>query len=114
MSAASKKYPLGTVVFYGPTDKLATKLVASVIPAKRSEPTATSKWNTSNGDIREDPAIHTQLTAFLKKHSVAHAKVTEEVIGCPHDEGIDYPTGKPCPLCPFWANRPRAISPHIS
>jgi hypothetical protein len=25
------------------------------------------------------------------------------IIGCPHEEGIDYPLGRTCPQCPFWA-----------
>ena len=26
----------------------------------------------------------------------------EIVVGCPHEEGIDFPLGGDCPLCPFW------------
>src|SRR5712692_4405008 len=29
------------------------------------------------------------------------------IIGCPHEEGIDYPEGKSCPQCPYWARRAR-------
>jgi hypothetical protein len=28
------------------------------------------------------------------------------IIGCPHEEGIDY-EGATCPACPFWAGRDR-------
>jgi hypothetical protein len=28
------------------------------------------------------------------------------IIGCPHEEGIDY-QGPTCPLCPYWAGRDR-------
>jgi hypothetical protein len=37
-------------------------------------------------------------------HSVA---MVEAIIGCPHEEGIDYPTGESCPHCPFWKGRDR-------
>jgi hypothetical protein len=30
------------------------------------------------------------------------------IVGCPHDEGIDYPDGEKCPQCSFWANRDRS------
>ena len=30
--------------------------------------------------------------------------MTDRLIGCPHEEGIDYPMGRTCPRCPFWAN----------
>ncbi|MGH9387747.1 MAG: DUF1186 domain-containing protein [Vicinamibacterales bacterium] len=29
---------------------------------------------------------------------------SERIIGCPHEEGIDYPMGRSCPRCPFWAD----------
>jgi hypothetical protein len=51
-------YPIATIAFYGPTDKLATK-------------------------------------------------VADGIIGCPHEEGVDYPEGKYCPQCPYWAGRDR-------
>src|SRR5688572_3348789 len=105
--SSKTQYPLGTVALYGPTDKLATKMVASVFPTERLELNAIRKWTTDQGDIRENPAIRDELSAFLKDHNVAHAVVTEEILGCPHEEGVDYPTGSICPVCPFWANRPK-------
>jgi hypothetical protein len=33
--------------------------------------------------------------------------MTDRIIGCPHEEGIDYPEGECYPLCPFWAGRDR-------
>jgi uncharacterized protein YecA (UPF0149 family) len=102
---SSAEYPLGTVALYGPTDKLATKLVANVYRHKAQPPIAVKKWNSESLDIREDADIRAQLTAFLKQHNVARAVVTEEVVGCPHESGVDYPAGTNCPYCPFWANR---------
>jgi hypothetical protein len=32
--------------------------------------------------------------------------MTDRIIGCPHEEGIDY-EGAACPACPFWAGRDR-------
>jgi len=107
MSSTKTQYPLGTVAVYGPTDKLATKLVASVFPTARLELNAIRKWTTNQGDIRENAAIRDELSAFLKENNVAHAVVTEEILGCPHEEGVDYPVGTVCPHCPFWAKRPR-------
>ncbi len=28
--------------------------------------------------------------------------MTEGIIGCPHEEGADFPSGQECPYCPFW------------
>ena len=35
----------------------------------------------------------------------------EEIYGCPHEEGQDYPLGEVCPACPFWAHRRRPLEP---
>jgi hypothetical protein len=44
---------------------------------------------------------------FVKRHDVNDVAMTEHIIGCPHEEGIDYPQGETCPQCPFWAHRDR-------
>ena len=100
------QYPLGTVAVYGPTDKQATKVVASVVPFANARPTAVKKWSVGAGDIRENATIQSELSLFLKENLVARAIVTEEVVGCPHEDGVDYPHGSTCPFCPFWATRP--------
>jgi hypothetical protein len=33
--------------------------------------------------------------------------MVDRIIGCPHEEGIDYPDGAECPECPFWKGRDR-------
>jgi hypothetical protein len=47
------------------------------------------------------------IAAFLQEHHVKSAATVDKIIGCPHEEGIDYPEGKPCPQCSFWAGRNR-------
>ena len=26
-------------------------------------------------------------------------------MGCPHEEGEDFPEGEDCPFCPFWKGK---------
>jgi hypothetical protein len=35
-----------------------------------------------------------KVVAFLKEHTAKSVIVTDGIIGCPHEEGIDYPEGK--------------------
>ena len=58
-------------------------------------------------DIRLAPEISQAILDFIKGHEVRDIAMTERMIGCPHEEGIDYPLGETCPQCPFWANRDR-------
>jgi 1-acyl-sn-glycerol-3-phosphate acyltransferase len=64
------------------------------------------RWFGGSGDIRNDTATFEEITLFLQDHEVRSIAMTEAVMGCPHEEGIDYPEGEPCP---FWAGRERPI-----
>lgn len=33
--------------------------------------------------------------------------MTDRIMGCPHEEGIDYPSGQSCPECAYWIGRER-------
>ena len=103
----SSRYPLGTVAFYGPNDKQATMLVASIVSGEGSLPLAVRKWYADSNDVRESAAVQKEVTTFFKANKVVRAVVTEIVVGCPHEEGIDYPRNEECPLCPFWWGRRR-------
>ena len=99
------KYPLAAIISYGPNHKTATKLVASIFkrPGQR-EPAAIEKWIVQDGDIRKDPVVLDAMANFIKQHHVAETIKSGHILGCPHEEGIDYPDGGVCPQCPFWAN----------
>jgi hypothetical protein len=101
-------FPAATLAFYGPDDQLATKAVVSVIHSSdKHAPLRLRKWYSSGGDIRTDPTMRAELLAFLKTEGVQRVVLTERIIGCPHEEGVDYPAGENCPLCPFWASHDR-------
>lgn len=99
-------HPVGTVAFYGPNDERATKVVASVVEAE-GEPKVLRKWSSDEMDVRIDPKIGQAVEAFLRSFSVKSAVITRGIIGCPHEEGIDYPEGEACPDCPYWKDRDR-------
>jgi hypothetical protein len=101
------KYPIGTLGYYGPTNRLATKLVASVIRKPEGKPDPLHRWITQVGDIRDDRTINEQVAAFFKRHRVTEIAHLDRIIGCPHEEGIDYPEGGKCPHCPYWHDRDR-------
>jgi hypothetical protein len=100
-------YPAATVAFYGPTADLATKVAVAILRDERSEPDPLERWFSEDIDVRSDPAVGEQVLAFLREHAAKSVVVTDGIIGCPHEEGIDYPEGKSCPECPFWAGRDR-------
>lgn len=100
-------YPIGTVALYGPDDRKATKIVVGIVLGEDQEPAQLERWLTEGGDVRNDPDIPQAVVEFLRENKVKSVVMTDRIIGCPHEEGIDYPEGETCPQCPFWANRDR-------
>lgn len=100
-------YPIGTIAYYGPDNTLATKLVAAVVNAPGAEPGPLHRWITQAGDVRRDAATTAAVRAFFQEQGVKHTVSSERIIGCPHEEGVDYPKGGVCPHCPFWQHHDR-------
>ena len=99
-------YPVATVAFYGPDDTVATKLTVGIIPAENAEVADLRRWVFEGGDIRNDIDVAEEVLAFIADTGAKSVVMTDRIIGCPHEEGIDY-EGYTCPHCPFWAGRDR-------
>src|SRR6266478_394940 len=100
-------YPLATVAYYGPDDNRATKLVVGIVRIEGAEPDVLERWFSEDGDVRSDSVIGSEVLAFIERHNVKSVIMADRIIGCPHEEGSDYPEGQVCPHCPFWAHRDR-------
>jgi hypothetical protein len=100
-------FPAATIAFYGPTAELATKIVVAIARDKHAEPDPLERWLAKDVDVRIDPDIGAKVIAFLEEHGVKSVFAADRIFGCPHEEGIDYPAGKSCPQCPYWAGRDR-------
>jgi hypothetical protein len=64
------------------------------------------KWY-SDDDIMKEPDVFEEVLEFINTNGAKSVGMLDRIIGCPHEEGIDYPEGYSCPLCPFWAGRNR-------
>ena len=100
-------YPAATVAFYGPDNTRASKVAVGIVNAEGEHPAAMQRWFSEDGDIRMDTVVGNSILRFVEEHAVKSVVVTDGIIGCPHEEGIDYPDGQICPRCPFWAHRDR-------
>ena len=99
-------YPLATLAFYGPDDRRASKVVASIMEDGNDEAVRMRKWHSEEADVRHDAEIVAEVMAFIEEFGALSVAMPDRIIGCPHEEGIDY-LGRDCPECPFWANRDR-------
>jgi hypothetical protein len=95
-------YPVATVALYGPDDTMATKLTVGIVPAENAEATHLQRWFSEGSDIRNDVDVAEEVLAFIADTGAKSVVMTDRIIGCPHEEGIDY-EGSTCPNCPFWA-----------
>jgi hypothetical protein len=101
-----KGYPIATIAFYGPNNVIATKVVCSIISHEEAEPEPMKKWF-STSDLRKSEQILREVLAFIDENGAKTVSMIEEIIGCPHEEGIDYPEGDYCPDCSYWKGRDR-------
>jgi hypothetical protein len=95
-----------TIAFYGPNLSQATKVAVGIVPSEHAEVSEMRDWKVDRGDIRADPGIAREILEFIEKHGVLTVVMTDGIIGCPHQEGIDY-EGEWCPVCDFWHGRDR-------
>ena len=63
-------------------------------------------WKVDRGDVRADSVVAREILELMEKHGVLSVAITDAIIGCPHQEGIDY-EGERCPACEFWHGRDR-------
>jgi hypothetical protein len=100
-------WPVATVAFYGPDDTRATKVSVGILPGEGDEVSELRRWfSEGSGDIRNDAGVPEQVLAFIQEAGASSVVMAERIIGCPHEEGIDY-QGPTCPVCSFWAGRDR-------
>jgi len=101
-----KGFPIATIAFYGPNANIATKVVCAIIRHDGAEPEPMKKWFSSS-DLRKSEQILSEILGFIESNSAKTVSMIEEIIGCPHEEGIDYPDDGVCPKCGYWKNRDR-------
>jgi len=99
-------FPIATIAYYGPDDETATKVAVGIVDSK-DEVIELKRWLVRSGDVRIDRSINREILLFIKAHSVKRVAIAGKIIGCPHEEGIDYPEGAACPQCQFWMNKDR-------
>jgi hypothetical protein len=91
-------YPIATIAFYGPDDKLATKVVVGVFLRESSEPDFLERWFSKGDiDVREDLDIGEQIVGFLKPHASRSTVITEGIIGMPARRRCGLPRGRVLP-----------------
>lgn len=81
--------------------------MVAIVRGEDCEPDPLERWFSEEMDVRTNASVGERVLAFLKDHAAKSVIATDGIIGCPHEEGIDYPEGKSCPQCPYWAGRDR-------
>lgn len=100
-------YPVATLTYYGPDDQRASKLSVGIIFQEGGDVVSLERWSSEIHDIRMDTEVNEEVVRYLRQHGVKSVVAPDRLLGCPHEEGTDYPEGETCPKCPFWANRDR-------
>lgn len=104
---------MATIAFYGPNLSRASKTTVSIIHTEGGEPVEMRSWHSDTTDIRYDGATAQEIVEFIDEHGAKSVVMLDGIIGCPHQQGIDYNTDW-CPLCDFWKGRDRFIGKLLS
>jgi hypothetical protein len=96
------RYPVGTVAFYGPDDRTTTKIAAGVILHEDADPIV-KRWVAT--DVTTSPKVQQEMKDFFLEYGVTQVAMSDGNMGCPHEEGLDFPHGEDCPFCPFWKGK---------
>ena len=99
-------YPVATVAFYGPDDRVASKVAVSILPSEGADTIALERWFADDHDVRLDAGIVSAIQQFIDGHGAKSVAMPHRMLGCPHEQGVDYEE-EWCPKCPFWKGRDR-------
>jgi len=55
--------------------------------------------------VTTNPKVQQEMKDFFHQHGVKSVAVSDGNMGCPHEEGLDFPRGEDCPFCPFWKGK---------
>lgn len=99
-------WPMATIAFYGPDLSRASKVVVSIMHTEAGEPAEKRSWFSADTDVRHDEAIAQEIVEFVADHEAKSVTMASGIIGCPHQQGIDY-DAEWCPVCDFWKGRDR-------
>jgi hypothetical protein len=83
-------WPAATIALYGPNLRQATKVAVGFVPAENADVGDMRDWELADGDVRNDPAIAQEILEFMERHGVLSVVMSGAIMGCPHEEGIDY------------------------
>jgi hypothetical protein len=98
-----KEFPIGTLIYFGPDDVTITKIIAVVIPHRESDPTL-KRW--VGPGVSSDPQVAAEIGSFFTFNKVREVVMTDGIVGCPHEEGVDFPVDGTCQDCTFWRENP--------
>jgi hypothetical protein len=99
-------FPVATVTYYGPDDSKATKVAVGIIRWEGAG-AEMHRWFTEGADARLDEKITDEILELIRQEGAITVAAVGKILGCPHEEGIDYPAGQACPRCPYWAGKDR-------
>ena len=84
----------------------ASKVVVGIVASEHASVSELRDWKLDAGDVRNDPRIAEEMLEFMARHGVLSVAMTDGIIGCPHQEGVDYQS-EWCPVCEYWKGRDR-------
>jgi len=55
--------------------------------------------------VMNKPQVKDDIQKLFQQHDVQSVVASDGNMGCPHEEGEDFPHGEDCPFCPYWKGK---------
>ncbi len=98
-------YPVGMIAFYGPDDRRATEAAVGIVPAPDTDVADLRRRFGETGDLKSYGTVLAEIAEFLREQEGHPVAMTDGIIGCPHEDGVDSPDDGVCPDRPYWVGR---------
>jgi hypothetical protein len=56
-------------------------------------------------EIMKNAKVQKEMQEFFAQHGVKSLAMSDGNMGCPHEEGLDFPHWEDCPFRPFWKGK---------
>jgi len=56
-------------------------------------------------DVTTNSKVQQELKEFFLQHGVKQVAMSDGNMGCPHEEGLDFPHNEDYPFWPFWKGK---------
>ena len=100
-------FPVAVIRFFGPNKDQATKISVAIFEQRNQAPISVQDYHLPDKEVREEAPILQVIKSEFKDNGVVSLLMENDILGCPHQPGQDYPVEGNCTQCSYWFDKPQ-------